>query len=189
MTRGALIATLAALGSLGLAACEEGAARRGGGAASSGGGLCKPFSDGADAQAAAPGMPGQMAMNGAVALEDCLHRWGYTLAKSEEDAADVVADAVVAACAAPLARWNQQSLSMAVGSDGQRASLEEAPSLLTGQPTNPILEHNHFAQSRALFYVVQARAGDCDPPRVDARRDRDDDRAAAPAYSPNSPDR
>ena len=94
-----------------------------------------------------------------------MRSWGYTLAKAEDDA-ESVASAVVAACTAPLARWNQQSLGMAAG---PRGGLQEAPSLLTGETTNPILEHNNFAEGRALFYVVQARAGDGEPPRDDGR--------------------
>lgn len=178
-----LAATAAAL--FGLAACAEDA--RSGRTAARGGaeGLCKPF--GNAGQGAAAGMPGAIG-DGAMAVDDCLHRWGYTLAKSD-DSADAVAAAVVAACSAPLARWNQQSLATAAGQGG----LQQAPSLLTGEPTNPIVEHNNFAEGRALFYVVQARAGDCDPPRVE----RDDDRRDADlggargggGYPTNSPDR
>ena len=122
-------------------------------------GICKAFTDTATppAAAAAPGQPVQG--GGAAALEDCLHRWGYTLAGSRDDAG-MVADAVAAACRAPLARWNQQSMSMAAESGAP----QEAPSLLTGQQTNPIAEHANFASDRALFYVVQARAGGCKPP-------------------------
>ena len=112
-------------------------------------GLCKPFSDASAAPSA----------EGAAALEDCLHRWAYALAGGPDEAT-VVAQAVVAACSAPLARWNQQSLAADAGSDRPA----EAPSLLTGEPTNPIAEHSAFAGGRALFYVAQARAGACKPP-------------------------
>lgn len=118
--------------------------------------FCKAFEPSSSAMATG--------IEGGAALDDCLHRWGYTLAKSEDDAA-VVADAVVAACSAPLARWNQQALA---GLAASGSGAPEAPSLLTGEPTTPIAEHNNFAQSRAIFYVVQARAGDCDPPLVNA---------------------
>jgi hypothetical protein len=171
---------------LGLAACEGGNNRRqNAGVAAGGDGLCKPFTG--TAQSALPGM----GVDGGAAVDDCLHRWGYTLAKADDDAG-AVAQAVVAACSAPLARWNQQSLSNVAAVGGDRSM--EAPSLLTGEPTNPIAEHNNFAEGRALFYVVQARAGKCDPPRVDD--DNDNNRnaqapaaPAAPAYTPNSPDR
>jgi hypothetical protein len=96
------------------------------------------------------------AAEGAASLEDCLHRWAYTLAASHDDAGDV-ARAVMAACTAPLARWNQQGL-------GAADQPGEAPSLITGEPTNPIAERTNFATSRALFYVVQARAGHCKAP-------------------------
>jgi hypothetical protein len=68
-----------------------------------------------------------------------------------------VADAVVAACSPSLASWNQSALA----TTGQNV---QAPSLISGQPTNPVAEHYTFAQGRALFYVVQARAGHCAPP-------------------------
>lgn len=185
MGKGTILIAAVSAAALGLAACEGGNDRRQT-AAVGGDGLCKPFTG--TAQAAAPGM----GMDGGLAVDDCLHRWGYTLAKAEEDDAGAVAQAVIAACSAPLARWNQQALTNAAAVGGNRSL--EAPSLLTGESTNPIAEHNNFAEGRALFYVVQARAGDCDPPRAG---DGDDDRrgtqppaaAQAPAYAPNSPDR
>lgn len=174
-----LLMLAAAGAALGLAACEEGAARRnasGGG----GGGLCKAFAA-TPAAPAAPGAP--VAGDPAAAVDDCLHRWGYTLARADDDSADVVADAVVAACAAPLARWNQQSLGMAAASGSSAPA--EAPSLLTGEPTTPIRAHAEFAAQRSLFYVVQGRAGKCAPPRTD---DRDDDDRARPVSTAGSPD-
>lgn len=92
---------------------------------------------------------------GAAPLDDCVRRWAYSLAPSR-DAAEVVAEAVVGACNAQLARWNGQVLS--VQGSG------EAASLTTGEPTTPLAEHNGFAHGRALLYVVQARAGACAPP-------------------------
>jgi len=66
---------------------------------------------------------------------------------------------VVAACTPQLSRWNQQTLS-------QPNSEGEATSITTGQPTTPLAEHNAFSHARALFYVVQARAGSCPAPPV-----------------------
>lgn len=185
MGKAKILIAAVSVAALGLAACEGGNNRRQN-AAVGGDGLCKPFAG--TAQAATPGM----GVDGGLAVDDCLHRWGYTLAKAEEDDAGAVAQAVIAACSAPLARWNQQSLTNAAAVGGDRSM--EAPSLLTGEPTNPIAEHNNFAEGRALFYVVQARAGDCDAPRAgDGDDDRNDARAPAapqaPAYAPNSPDR
>jgi len=118
-------------------------------------GVCKPFPEAA-AQPAAT--------DGAAVLEDCLHRWGYTLAAGPDDAG-AVADAAVAACTAPLTRWNQQSLSAAATAQDQA---QEGLSLLTGEPSSPIAAHARFAADRALFYVAQARAGACKgPPRRD----------------------
>jgi hypothetical protein len=162
-----LVLTLT-LAALGLAACEEGDARRSRLAGGGGEGICKPFGR---TPAASPGPFGAAGPEASMAVDDCLHRWGYTLARAEDEDADVVAQAVVSACSTQLARWNQQTLGLAAASGDDRPS--EAPSLLTGQPTNPIAEHNAFAERQAIFYVVQARAGKCDPPRDD---DRDDDR-------------
>lgn len=106
-------------------------------------GICKDFAK------TAP-----IATEGAAVVEDCLHRWAYSLAGSRDDAG-TVADAVIAACRAPLSRWNQQGLT---------AVTPEATSLLTGEPSNPIAEHANFTKDRALFYVVQARAGACKAP-------------------------
>ena len=94
--------------------------------------------------------------DGAGPLDECDKRWAYSLASSG-DSADTVGAAAVAACSTQLARWNQQSLNAPGG-------VGEGPSLLTGETTTPLGEHNTFAQSRALFYVVQARAGNCAPP-------------------------
>jgi glucose/arabinose dehydrogenase len=152
-------ATATVLAALALAACNN--AQKTTSAAS---GICKPFTtpaaQPAQPQPALPNpnvLPGQPAGDPAAAVDDCLHRWGYTLAAST-DPADVVADATVAACGPSLTSWNQSSLS------AQGGQAVQAPSLVSGQQTNPIAEHYAFAQGRALFYVVQARAGHCAPP-------------------------
>ncbi len=105
--------------------------------------------------------PGAMAASDpATPVDECARRWAYSLAGSR-DSAEVVAEAVVAACAPVLSKWNQASLGQAAPGGG-----EQALSLTTGQPTNPLAEHSAFAQGRALFYVVQARAGRCKAPPV-----------------------
>ena len=142
--------TLAAiLAALGLAACgaqATGPAARG---------ACTPF-----ATAVAAGAP--IAADAAAPVDDCLHRWGYTLAKAS-DPAEQVAAATVAACSGAISRWNQQALGAPAGPDGSAAPAEPL-SLVTGQPTNAFAAHHEFAQGRALFYVVQARAGRCAAP-------------------------
>jgi hypothetical protein len=92
----------------------------------------------------------------AAAFEDCIHRWGYTLAP-DRDPADVVAQATVDACGPILNAWNQQTL-------GQTAGYGQTDR--QGRPVpNPQLDQRmRAAASRALFYVVQARAGGCAPP-------------------------
>jgi hypothetical protein len=160
-----LISALA-LAALGLAGCNNPDNR-----ASAGSRICTPFAE-ANANTtanAAPGavLPTQPAVDPAAALDDCLHRWGYTLAASS-DRAQEVAQAAVAACTPALTRWNQQTLSAAAPGVQGPAPAEAAPSLLTGQATTPIAEHYNYAQARALFYVVQGRAGKCAPPPASA---------------------
>jgi len=136
------IAAALGIAALALSGCSE-SARTGGNAK-----ICADFK-----ARAAPAAPGA---NGAAALDECLKRWAYSLAPSRDDA-DVVAEAVRAACGTQLSSWNQQIVSQP-GADG------EAASLLTGEPTTPLAEHNGYAARRALFYVVQARAGSCPAP-------------------------
>jgi hypothetical protein len=95
---------------------------------------------------------------GAAPVDECVRRWAYSLASSHDPAA-TVAEATVAACTPQLARWNQQSL-------GQPGADVEASSLTTGQPTTPLAEHSTYTAGRALFYVVQARAGRCAAPPI-----------------------
>lgn len=95
---------------------------------------------------------------GVAPVEECVRRWAYSLAPSR-DPADAVAQAVVAACTPQLARWNQQTLN-------QPGADVEAASITTGEPTTPLGEHRAYTAGRALFYVVQARAGSCPAPPV-----------------------
>jgi hypothetical protein len=138
------------LAALGLAGCNDNRN------AAANTGFCYDFKAKTPAAPAAPTASGG---DLAAPLEDCVRRWAYSLAPSKDDA-DAVADAAVAACGAHLSRWNQQSLTQQGGAPGG----EEALSITTGQPTNPMAEHNTFAHGRALLYVVQARAGNCRPP-------------------------
>lgn len=147
----------------GLAACDSRSGQLGAGSRTAG--VCTPFA----ATMASNGGPGAIApaldSDPSAALDDCLHRWGYALAASP-DPADSVAQATVAACVSGLTRWNQMGAASA--SAGGPDLTDQAPSLVTGQSTNGIAEHYAFAQSRSLFYVVQARAGKCAPPPMTA---------------------
>jgi hypothetical protein len=153
----ALLIPAAALAALALAGCSD---NRGGAAS----GVCKPFTTTAangsatNSMAAANALP-PAPTDASAPLDDCLHRWAYTLAAST-DPANVVGEAALAACTDQLTAWNRQGLSN--GTEGG-ASIQ-APSLINGENTNPLAEHYAFAQGRALFYVVQARAGHCGPP-------------------------
>jgi hypothetical protein len=112
--------------------------------------ICADFGGKATVATAAP------IDDGGAPVDNCAKRWAYSLAPSR-DRADVVAEAVVAACNSQLTTWNRASLGAPAG-DG------EAASLTTGQLTSPIQEHMGFIHNRALLYVVQARAGACAPP-------------------------
>ena len=122
-------------------------------------GLCTPFAATpatATTTAGVPALAPAAVADGAGPVEDCLHRWAYSLAGAK-DSAEVVAEATIAACSSALSTWNQASLSGPAGPS-------DAISLITGEPTSAIAEHRNFAANRALFFVVQARAGRCDPP-------------------------
>ena len=132
-----------------LAALTLGACERGSNTMAANAKICIDFKQ-AKAPPAAPGA------DGPAGVEQCVQRWAYSLAPSRDDA-DVVAEAVVGACNPQLTRWNRQALATP---DGEA----QAASLTTGELTSPIGEHVRFAQTRALLYVVQARAGACAPP-------------------------
>ena len=144
-----------AIAALGLAALTLSACERGPAQMAANGKICIDFKQ----QAKAPLATGA---DGAAAVDQCVMRWGYSLASSRDDA-DLVAEAAARGWDYKTlerdARWNQAALSQPGGG-------EEAASLMTGESTTPLAEHNAFTHSRALFYVVQARAGNCTPPPV-----------------------
>lgn len=85
---------------------------------------------------------------------ECLHKWGYRLARSP-DPAKVVADATVTACADAIA-WQVSHGDVEDATKGGLSEGEARRSL-----NQQIMES---APSIALFRVVQARAGKCDFP-------------------------
>ena len=113
--------------------------------------ICLPFT-------AATSGPGAMGGE-AVALDDCLHRSAYRLARAE-DGAEVVASAVVASCGDPLSRWNTATMN----NPAQTDTGAQTTDLVTGQSAAPLAHRYQFTQGRALYYVVQARAGHCAVP-------------------------
>jgi hypothetical protein len=117
--------------------------------------ICATFHKPA-ANAPAPG-------DAAAPTDLCVKRWAYSLASAHDEAA-TVGDAAVAACGSELSAWNQaapdQTLQDSTGAPVQTLSLD------TGLPTNAVAEHAAFARRRALLYVVEARAGRCNPPPV-----------------------
>jgi hypothetical protein len=94
------------------------------------------------------------------AFDDCVHRWGYTLAPAR-DPAYVVAQAAVDACGPILSAWSQQAgqPQNAPSPRYDRRGAEQQ----TQQPS-PEQQQMRQAESKALFYVVQARAAGCQPP-------------------------
>jgi hypothetical protein len=145
----AAAATIAA----GLAGCNRQAATTTGGEAALTGKYCTPFP--AAATHAAGGLAPAAINDPAASFDDCIHRWGYALAPAH-DPADVVAQASVEACSSILASWSQQ---IGQGADsGQYSPRGAAPA------PSPAQQQMHAAVGRALFYVVQARAGGCAAP-------------------------
>lgn len=159
-----LVGALAISGMMvGLSACGERAER-------ADASICTPFAAApaapADPTAVAPAA-GPLAGEAAV-FDDCLHRWAYRLARADDDAADVVAQATVAACAPTLASWNQVTLTQAPATGSAN---DTAVSLVTGDTATTVADRYDMAQSKAVFYVVQARAGNCAlPPKVAAAK-------------------
>ena len=145
-----------ALTALSLAACNPG--HEGGPAVRA---FCPSFKD-ASSNA---GGPLAVADPAAAAADECVHRWAFALAPSRDEAS-LVASAAVAACSAKLGAWNQGAIgqlpSASEGPPGAPPGL--APDILTGQPSTPMTAHNSFLHSRALLYVVEARAGRCAAP-------------------------
>lgn len=120
--------------------------------------VCMPF---AAQPAAGTADPATVAPPGgeAAAFDDCLHRWGYRLARADDTSAYDVAGAVLAACTPALSRWNQSTLAALPA-----GSSDTALSLVTGKDGNTPADRYEMAQAKALFYVVQGRAGDCKAP-------------------------
>lgn len=79
----------------------------------------------------------------AVLRDECLHRWAYRLAPSR-DAADLVAGAVVGACRPQIDR---SATLLAEGNEAAESWY--------------INEMDRVSRERALYRVVQARAGNC----------------------------
>jgi hypothetical protein len=120
---------------------------------------CTPFPSASTASNATGGLGSAVAASDpAAAFDDCIHRWGYALAPSR-DPADVVAQASVEACSTILANWSQQ-----IGQQGEPSGDSARGGRDAPQTPDPEAQRMHAAEGRALFYVVQARAGGCAAP-------------------------
>lgn len=124
-------------------------------------GICSPFAATAPTTTTAgtpdPTAPALATVADATSLDDCLHRWGYRLARAQ-DPGPAVAQAVVAACSTILSRWNQSTLNQ------PQTGPDAAVSLVTGETNNTPADRYKMAEAKALFYVEQGRAGNCSPP-------------------------
>lgn len=104
--------------------------------AQGGGGLCDPIPPPRQ-------QPAANAYQQAIQRDECIHRWGYRLAAAPDDA-DAVVGAVIGACRAQIDR------SATLLGEGD----EEAERYY-------LTEMERVARERALYRVVQARAGKC----------------------------
>jgi hypothetical protein len=138
---------------VGVGGCSERGSAQGGGLMTlAGSKYCTPFKTATTNVNATLSDP-------AALFDDCLHRWAYTLAPAR-DPADVVARASVDACGPILTAWNQQTL----GQNPQPPQGRYASRGPQQQQNNPLAQRMGMVESRALFYVVQARAAGCAPP-------------------------
>ncbi|HEY3949801.1 hypothetical protein [Phenylobacterium sp.] len=141
-----------------LSGCSPSASAQGSGLQLTGSKYCSPFKANGEAT-------GATALNAALsdpagAFDDCIHRWGYTLAPAR-DPADVVAQAAVDACGPIIAAWNQQATGQESTMPPTRYRSREPQD---AQQPSPQAQQIRMAESKALFYVVQARAAGCTPP-------------------------
>jgi hypothetical protein len=98
------------------------------------------------------------------ALDDCIHRWAYVLSRGH-DPADVVAHATLEACSANLAAWSQQAAGASQQDQGGQSPRYDRRGEAGGEATpNPMAQQMGMVDAKALFYVVQARAGNCELP-------------------------
>ena len=96
----------------------------------------------------------------ALRLDECVHRWSYRLAGSA-DPADTVAKAVLGACETPFNQtvidWPDDDLLQIKDREQRIAAIRQA------QTEGEAYLAKTYA-SKALFHVVQARAGRCTVP-------------------------
>jgi hypothetical protein len=139
---------------VGVSGCSDRSSAQSGGLTLTGSKYCTPF------KAANTNVNTTMS-DPAASFDDCVHRWAYTLAPAR-DPADVVARASVDACGPILSAWNQQTLDQNPQPPPSRYA-SRGPQQQQ-QQNNPLAQRMGMVESRALFYVVQARAAGCAPP-------------------------
>jgi len=140
-----------------LTGCDRTALAQNGGLQLTGAKYCTPFKS---TEATGAAAANSALSDPAGAFDDCIHRWGYTLAPAR-DPADVVAQAAVDACGPIIAAWSQQTASQEPAAPPTRYSRRDQQA---AQQPNPQAQQIRMAESKALFYVVQARAAGCAAP-------------------------
>ena len=140
-----------------LPACS---ARTGGGAggrlALAGTNYCTPFKSATTNNSA--GLAAPATSDPGAAFDDCVHRWGYTLAPAR-DPADLVAQASVDACGTALTALSQQTASQPAATASPQDQNQPAAGV-----SSAVSQQMRMAEAKALFYVIQARAAGCAPP-------------------------
>lgn len=159
-----LAASAALLGAVGLAGCDLPHNNNNGGGgqlATASTGYCAAFKTSNGTAA-----PNSSLADPSAAVDDCLHRWAYVLSRGH-DPADVVAHATLEACSTSLASWSQQ-----VGGGSSQDEEDQSRYSRRGgrgqQAPNPMAQRMGMVNAKALFYVVQARAGNCALPPADS---------------------
>ena len=155
-----LVTTAVMAAAVGMSGCNRQAEAQTGTLTLTGSKYCSPFPSASTPSNATTGLAPAANTDPAVSFDDCIHRWGYALAPSR-DPADVVAQASVEACSSILANWSQQ-----ISQTGAEPPQYSARGRRETQqaPPDPETQRMHAAEGRALFYVVQARAGGCAAP-------------------------
>jgi hypothetical protein len=91
-------------------------------------------------------------------LTQCVHRWAYRLAPSN-DTAKETAEAALMGCKDIVTRYG-----IALGVDRRNRGQSESGFDLQGREVNSFEEAYRQGMEQALFHVVQARAGKCAVP-------------------------
>ncbi len=98
-------------------------------------------------------------------LDNCMLKWAYRLAQSP-DSAEIAAQAVIGACAGAVNHLNSTAAAAKRADFAERypGIPPEWSSPRDGRDVTVQAYHYEVYPQKALFHVVQARAGHCDVP-------------------------